>query len=206
MNFPGMPNLPFSAIPPLPLALSVANIASLLGFGPGVWGIFDQNGSPVILADSVVALECKQDWMISSAPVEMGGFKTYNKVTTPFDLKITINKSGMGADRAAFISAIETVCADVNLYSIVTPEKTYLNINFCHYDYRRTAINGNGLLGADMWAQEIRQTAGSMFSLQTPASPDGASPVNGGAVQTFAPTQSQTTPPPNFGISGQGWD
>ena len=89
----------------------------------------------------------------------------------------------------AFLAAIEAAAASLALYNVVTPEKTYLNANIEHYDYRRTSRNGVGLLMVDVGLVEIRQVATTTFT-QT-AQPSGADQVNSGTVQATTPTPTQ---------------
>ena len=136
-----------------------------------------------------MAVDYKQGWHIADYPIEDGDFASYNKVATPFDAKVTFTQGGTESDRAAFLAAIEAAAASLALYNVVTPEKTYLNANIEHYDYRRTSRNGVGLLMVDVGLVEIRQVATTTFT-QT-AQPSGADQVNGGTVQAITPTPTQ---------------
>ena len=189
MTTPGIPPL----TTPLHFVTNVLAVAdavsAILGFGTPQWGIFDQSNNPVIAADSVVAVDYKQGWHIADYPIEDGDFASYNKVATPFDAKVTFTQGGTESDRAAFLAAIEAAAASLALYNVVTPEKTYLNANIEHYDYRRTSRNGVGLLMVDVGLVEIRQVATTTFT-QT-AQPSGADQVNGGTVQAITPTPTQ---------------
>ena len=46
----------------------------LLGLFDTQWGIFDQNGDPVITADTVVQVAYRREYHISEFPVEEGSF------------------------------------------------------------------------------------------------------------------------------------
>lgn len=189
MTTPGIPPLtvPFHIVTPILLVADA--VSAILGFGQPQWGIFDQSNNPVIIADSVVAVDYKQGWHIADYPIEQGDFASYNKVATPFDARVTFTQGGTESDRAAFLAAIEAAAASLDLYNVVTPEKTYLNANIEHYDYRRTSRNGVGLLTVDVGLVEIRQVATTTFT-QT-AQPSGVDQVNGGTVQPTTPTPVQ---------------
>jgi len=152
------------------------------------WGIY-KNGQPVILADSTIDFDYKNDWRISNYPQEAGAFQSYNKVAIPFDARITLVKGGSDSVRESFLKAIENAAKSLDLYDIVIPEKVYNNATIGHFDYRRTTTNGVGLLAVDIWLVAIRVTVSPTFS--NTASPSGANPVTPGSVQTAKPTQTQ---------------
>ena len=196
--FPNVPQVP--GVPPIllgpgytpaiPVALTADSITAALGLASNQWGVFDQNHNPIILADSVVEVAYRRDFQISDYPIEQGGFSSYNKVRIPFDARVTFAKGGMDSDRAAFLSSIQSVAGDLNLYNVICPDDQFLNVNVMHVDYRRRAQNGVGLLLVEVWLQEIRISATSSFT--NTASPSGADPVNVGTVQTTAPTAAES--------------
>jgi len=160
---------------------------------PTEWGIF-QNGKSVLISDSVVSVDYRKEWHISDYPIEQGNFESYNKVRMPYDARITFSKGGTDSDRNEFLTTIESISASLELYDVVTPEFTYVNANISHFDYRRTSINGVGLLAVTIWLQEIRATAASAFSKVETAEPSGAQPLNNGVSQSLP--ASSTVPAP----------
>lgn len=187
-QFPGVPPLS-SYAPPVALALlTVDAVLSLLGIGIPQWGIFFQ-GFPVVVADSVVSFEYKEDWSISSYPVEQGAFETYNKVQVPFDVRVTYSAGGSPINRLALQASIDAIMSSLDLFDVVTPEKVFLSVNPVHQDFRRTAGDGVRLLKISVWCQQVRVTAQAQFtSTQTPS---GASPQGIGQVQAGTPTSQQ---------------
>jgi hypothetical protein len=189
-----------------------------------IWGLYDQSMNPVVLADSVVKVSFKGDAAISDAPIEDGGFGSYNKVQIPFDARIVFAKSGTSADRTAFLSAIDAAKKSTNLCGVVTPDVTYASANVVRYDYDREARNGATLLLVAVYVREVRIAANASFTsvnsqnagqgpVATPPSqaqqtlfpqqPSGAGPVNTGTVQPFtAPQQLQQAP--TYSSSGFG--
>lgn len=159
-----------------------------LGILPPQWGIFESSSSsPVIIADSVLAFEFKKDWVVADYPLEEGAFESYDKVETPFDARFTFFSGGSLANRQQLIDSIESIAGDMNLYDIVTPEKTYPNCNIQHYDYRR--VHGAaGLIQITVWVIQIRETAEGELAT---ASPNGAQTTNTGQVQTSDPSPQQ---------------
>ena len=153
------------------------------------WGVFDANGNAVVTADNVIGIEYKQDWAIADSPIENGGFETYDKVEYPFDMQVTFSSGGSLANRQALLDSVDAIADDLNLYSVVTPDKTYLNVNLSHYDYVRTD-GRSGLIKLTASFIEIREIGAASFS-QT-ATPSGANPASGGVVQTVPPSSGQT--------------
>lgn len=214
---PSLPSLP--GIPPLLSSTAAAvsgaiNTATLIAadaallsrlFAKSKWGIY-LNGVAIAAADSIVSIEYVQDSKVSDYPVEAGGFQTYNKVATPYDARIQMTKGGNEGDRRAFLAAIEAAAASLNLYDIVTPERTYTSANIQKFDYKRTATNGAGMLTVELWLIEVRVTAQAAFT--NTAKPSGASVVTVGTVQSQTPTQALSTkagaPPLATIIQGAG--
>lgn len=200
-NVPGVPPVVFAGTAGAALNLVTSDIASIFGglLGFSQWGIY-YFGFPLVLADNVVAFEFRNEWAIGDYPVERGSFESYDKVASPFLARVRFSAGGSEGDRAAFLASIEAIAGDLNLYDVVTPEKVYTSCNISHYDYRRSAESGAGLLSVDVWLTEIRQTA--TMNAQNAQDPGAASQTNGGAVQPSAPTAAQagnaitmTTPP-----------
>lgn len=173
--------IPTSAPEPL-----TADGSTITVTAPGGWGIYRADHTLALDVDSVVTLEPRREYRISDYPQEEGGFQTYNKVTTPGEVRLTVTKGGAPADRIDFLRTVEEIVASTDLFSIVTPERAFLDFNFTQYDYRRSAENGATLLVVDLVAIEVRQTAETAYT--TTAAPSGADPVNGGPVRPVEPS------------------
>jgi Dit-like tail protein len=198
---PGVPPLPtppgFVPPPPPPLLTQDAEGLALPSADEAQWGLYHQNGGPVITADCVVSFEYRQDWMVSDYPLEQGSFESYNRVLVPYDVRVRYASGASDADRAALLQAVDAAANSLEIFDVFTPENLYKSVSIQHYDYRRQARNGVGLLVIDVWCVQVRLLAATSFS-QT-AAPSGATAVDKGAVQTTAPTQAQaaiTTPLP----------
>lgn len=161
-NLPGVPALP--SYSPNTIGLLVADAIAVLNFLTGPqWGIF-LDGEQAFAYNSVLDFDFKQDNPTSDYPVEDGSFYSYDKVQLPFDVKVRITSGSAESDRQALLAALRTAASDLNLYDVVTPELTYPSCNITHVDYKRTNVNGIGLIVADIWFVEIRQSATSTFS------------------------------------------
>ncbi|WP_367159907.1 phage baseplate protein [Kozakia baliensis] len=169
------------------------------------WGLFNSAGFPVLTAAHVMGIEYESGCQISDAPTENGGFVSYNKVKVPFSSRIIMvcDGSEMGFEgwdetfksvlssltgdsqltvRKGFFDTLETIVADTNLYTIVTPERSYMNANIVGYRFRRTNEGGITMAVAEIALQEVRQTATLGYS-QTTKEPAGAETVQIGNVQ-----------------------
>ncbi|NBD02185.1 hypothetical protein [Burkholderia thailandensis] len=198
--FPNVPDLP--GVPPLirapgeslgSFALSLITtdaIGLLEGLLAPVWGIFDEFGAPMAVADTALSIEYRGDSRISKYPQEQGGFADYNKVQVPYSARVQLACGGSDARRAAFLSSIEASKQSTMLFTVITPDATYENANVVAYDYRRTSRNGVTLVVAEVYLEEVRQTVVAQFdNTQNAASQDSASL---GQVQGQAPTAAQS--------------
>jgi hypothetical protein len=189
------PGFPPTAIPALLFADSLVVDRSAQ---PARWGIFSAAGQRVVQADSAYAFSFVQEFRISDYPVEQGGFESYNKVATPYDTRVVLTKGGTEASRQNFLNQLQAVVASLDLYDVVTPEKTYISANVVKYDYDRASHGGVSLLVATVSLREVRQNAttlraqsvGSPVPLTNTKSPSGADPTTVGTVQP----QGLTTP------------
>lgn len=154
------------------------------------WGIF-LAGIPVVVADTVVDHAFKAEWALSDYPIEEGGFETFNKVFVPKDARFRFAAGGSEANRQALLESIDAIAGDTNLYDIVTPTKVYESFNITHYDFRRTSINGLGLLQVDVWCLEVSIGATVLSSTKDPTS---ATQNNDGTVQSFGPSTGSSGP------------
>ena len=216
-NYPGIPpllNFQF----PLPPTLLLADQVDAGQFSKR-WGVF-KGGRPVVEFDSFISIDYRQGWTLADFPLEQGAFESYDKVSLPFDVRVKFAAGGSIQRREALLGSIAAIAKTLELYEVVTPEVVYTSVNVQHYDYRRTATNGNGLLTVELWLLEVRiganadnnvliQTGGNsptstttttggtdVFTtgappLTSPADPSGFSPYNVGVVQSPLATAGQ---------------
>ena len=149
------------------------------------WGIYTKDDALALEADSVTSVGYDSEFRIADFPVEEGGFESYDKVALPFQARVVLTKGGTIEDRRAFLAALEEIRADVELYSVVTPERAYLNVNIARVSIDRSREQGAGLISVEIVLQEIRQTVTTTYTSST-AEPSGADVRNDGAVQPQA--------------------
>lgn len=205
---PTFPNVPFvSGVPPLlrnPLAILpgvIAQTRDLINFITGFlgppWGLF-LDGFRAIDADTVVSFDYNQNWNVANYPLERGAFESYDKVQTPFAVKMRFASGGSEADRQALLTSVERAANSLNLYDAVTPERVYRNVNVNHYDYKRYSNNGVGLLVVDVWCVQVRVEAQTLFTNTKSAS--AAATTQGGTVQAVPATDGQVSMVGNGGF------
>ena len=216
------PNVPFApGVPPLPrlpgaigvvVDLILSDALSLLaGLGEQQWGLF-LDGDPVVEAESVVSFEYKKGAQVANVPIEGGKFEAYDKVQRPFDVRLRFSTGDTLAARQDLLESAQAAVDSLDLMDAVSPEAVYENVNPTHMDYRRTAVNGVGLIVVDVFCEQIRTTATSTFTssntdsslaprglttddtttvisvrkaaaIVNPIAPSAAAMVNGGTVQ-----------------------
>lgn len=194
LPFPNVPKLPgVPQIPRLPgaiyaaVSLASSNISSLLGNAPQIqnqWGVFNSKGSQVIKPDSVVDFGNTNSWDLPRYPIQDGAFASFNKVIVPFEVMVRMTKGGEVTDRITFLQQIAAIAGDTNLYTVMTPEQSYANVNVTRYEYQRRGSAGAYFIDVDVYFVQINQTSAQYTSTTLNASDPTAQPAtNQGAVQ-----------------------
>lgn len=163
-------------------SLGLGAISGIVGSIVSTGALF--GGPSVILDDSTVSFELKQDYSISDYPVEDGGFQSYDKVQLPTEIRVRVAAGGSLANRQAFLASIDLNMGTTLLYDVLTPEAVYFNYCFHHRDFRMQGDKGVGLIVVDLWMTQIRVTATANYiNTQQPAI---AGLLGGGNVQPQA--------------------
>lgn len=176
------------------------------------WGIFTSANKRVLTAGSVVSLDYEAAYQICDAPIEDGAFVSYNKVKVPYTSRImmvcdgtelglsslsatikdivgTVTGSSGATIRKDFLATLETICGDLNFYTIVTPEKSYARANIAGYRFRRSVEGGITMPVVEIALQEVRSGATTAYA--TTAQPEGQAAVQQGTVQASEITAAQ---------------
>lgn len=148
------------------------------------WGVFSLAGASVLEADSVVSFEHSAEFRIADYPVEGGAFESYDKVATPFATRVAVSKGGTVAEREQFLTACQQLLESLDAFNVVTPERTYLNVNVTRIGMTRNATTGAGMTTVEIVLQEIRQAAKAAYSRTTAP-----------AAEALAAAPAQATPP-----------
>jgi hypothetical protein len=149
------------------------------------WGIFAQSGDQLLDPDNVVSLEHRAEYRVADYPLEGGSFESYDKVQTPFDMRIAVSKGGSQTDRETFLTTCQALLESLAVYNIVTPERTYLNVNVVGIGMTRNATTGAGMATVELVLREVRQAAKAAYSRTETASTD----------QPLAAAPATTAPP-----------
>ena len=193
-NVPKLPGVPQLARQPVAaLAAEVPGIIRTLQVQamPGVlvqsvkaapvWGVFDSSGAQVIAPDSIMSFNQRSEWRVSDYPVQNGAFASYDKVIVPTEILFRMVKGGSLQDRQTFMADCEFVAAALTLYTIITPEQTYQNMNPIRFEVNRVEVKGAFFIEAEMYFRQINQTD-AQYSSTTTAAANTANAQNPAAV------------------------
>jgi len=196
----------FASVASFNIPATIGQIIDISNTLPGSlgpqWGIF-LNGVPVITADTVVAEDFRQEFVIADFVLEGGGFESYDKVWRPFDVRMTFVTGIDDANRAAMINSVQAIAGDLNLYDFVAPDVIFTSVNIAHQDFHREAQRGVGALPLSVWGWQISVIVPS--GLQNAANPGGndasvVGPSQATGLNTSATTQGGQV----FGASSSG--
>lgn len=158
-----------------------------------VWGVFDALGGQILAPDSIMAFGLKNEYRTSDYPVQDGQFASYNKVTVPSEISLRMVKGSSLQDRVQFEDACETVAASLDVYSIITPEKTYTNMNPLSYTVNRVEKRGAFFIDCDMRFRQINSVESQYSTPQAQAAntsnastPSAIPPASIGVVQPLS--------------------
>jgi hypothetical protein len=173
------------------------------------WGVFDSKGKaladpakfqavreavgiPFTQTLSFSSLDYSKDMATSDFPVERGSFASYNKVEKPAEPTVNLNFEGSESDRKKFLSNLDAATKSVGLYSVVTPEVSYIDYSIDRYSYKRESSNGVTLLKVTLNLKEIRQVSEQYTNRQISAvkNPTSSDATNNGKVQPIKTTKS----------------
>lgn len=193
-EFPNVPKLP--GVPQLARASAFVNNVSLAVGAISkflwastqtkpTWGLFNAAGKIVISPDNYLGFENSNDWKISDFPLQDGQFSAYNKVIIPFTASVKITKGGTLSQRKTLLQQLDQISGDTNLYRLLTPEKSYMNINVSTYRIRRMGNEGAYYFAdLEIFFRNI-QTVTSQYSTTTANTSNAQNP--------------NATPPQNLG-------
>lgn len=170
------------------------------------WGIYDDNNQPVLVSSHVEAVEIAASYGISDAPIENGGFLSFNKVKVPRAIRVEVLCDGSGGwadsqlsaisnvtsmfsnvlggtqtSKNSFMVALENALYSLDVYHVTTPEIIYPNMNVINYRIRRASDRGATMIMAEVDLHEVRLMPSSQSAPSQ--SPSGNAQINSGNVQ-----------------------
>lgn len=205
-QLPGVPQLVRSAlgVPANPVSLGTGALQQQLAAAQQnvfPWGVYSATtGDQVIVPDSILNLDNRNEWKLSDYPQQTNAFAAYNKVIVPYEISLRFSKGGNVAERAAFLKSIDDIAGDTNLYDIVTPEKTYLSVNIMRFENTRRGAEGAYFLcEVDVFFRQIIEveaqystSAANTSNAQNPAAQDTVNQGNLQPSDTVPSTAAQT--------------
>ena len=144
------------------------------------WGIYDLAGNPVVSTvgpggmpgniDSFLELKYSNNAKVSNFPVEKGQFATYNKTGTPYSPKVAVAVAGQGRMQT-LMELVENELDTINLYNLITPERTYTSVTLEKYEYTRSAKGGKNLLHVMLTFVQVVEVVPNQYSQTAIISP-----------------------------------
>lgn len=190
---PGIPDIPDFK------GLVTSGTDALISFGGATlirmvfgnqWGIFNQFGVPIMLADTVFSVKYQNSSQVAQAPVEKGTFTSYNKVQNPYQATVTMIRGGGDPTlRGLFIAQLETLAESTLLFHVITPEYVHTNAAISGYDYAREPQGGARMIIANIHLEEVREATVTYETKET-ENPEDSPQVDNGEQQTAPATQS----------------
>ncbi|WP_202611563.1 phage baseplate protein [Proteus sp. G2667] len=151
-NWKGLPNAGLDA------GISLGGAALINSLFGNYWGIFNEYGVPLLLADNVISLQYENKSRVVNAPIERGTFASYNKISDSWKATVQMSKGSGGAlERGAFLAQLEILSKSTLRFIVITPEFVYKFANIVGYDLVREAKDGATLIKVNVHLEEIRE-------------------------------------------------
>ncbi|KOY61207.1 hypothetical protein AM629_15150 [Photorhabdus heterorhabditis] len=152
--------------------LSAVN--SMISPGYGIYYASGQNvGDKPFTPTSFIAVEVTREASITTAPIEKGGYTSYNKVQRPGEVHVTFSFEGWTGfsgsvpnltnltltSRSDVLEALDKMVSSAEIYDIETPDTTYTSYDLIKYDFRIRQDNGVTLLIVTAVFQAVQDIA-----------------------------------------------
>ncbi|MCA6222440.1 phage baseplate protein [Photorhabdus antumapuensis] len=152
--------------------LSAVN--SMISPGYGIYYASGQNvGDKPFTPTSFIAVEVTREASITTAPIEKGGYTSYNKVQRPGEVHVTFSFEGWTGfsgsmpnltnltltSRSDVLETLNKMVSSAEIYDIETPDTTYTSYDLIKYDYRIKQDNGVTLLIVTAVFQAVQDIA-----------------------------------------------
>lgn len=130
---------------------------------------------------------------VVSAPIEKGSFVSYNKTNEPLEINATLAYEGTSTYLQSCIEQVKKLKESVALFSIITPNYEYKNMNLESFDYAQKREDGLGALYIKATFREIKEIPiiygdGTNISQEQTKDISATSAVEGGLKQTKQPS------------------
>lgn len=166
------------------VGIALGGAALINGIFGKRWGVVNQFGIPIVLADTVLSMNYDAGSSISKYPVEKGSFASYNKVNAPSMATVSLVKGGNSVtERSLFLAQLETLLKSTLSFHIVTPEYVYMNYQIIGINHARSAQDGATMITVNLDLEEVLE-AKVEYSIEEVKNPSDANTVDGGAKQS----------------------
>ena len=166
------------------IGLSTGGALLINGVFGKKWGVFNEFGIPIVLADSFGGMTYDAGSSISKYPVEQGSFNSYNKVNNPSMATVTLHKgSGGVTGRSLFLTQLEALLKSTLSFHVITPEYVYMNYQIIGINHARTAQDGATLVTVNLDLEEVLE-AKIEYDIEEVKAPSDANTVDGGAKES----------------------
>lgn len=160
---------------------------------------YTKSGQTVFTPTGWISAEAVSDAMVVNSNIENGSFTSYNKIRRPAELRVRFAHEGWTAYTGAIpnltnfttlsitelLNTLEDMKNSASTYDIETPDRIYRGYDLIHYDYSKTAKNGQTLLVVSAIFQEILDIGEVTISSKSTNSPPS---TNGTSSQSSAIT------------------
>ena len=181
----------------LDIATQALNVAGTLYRAiSGHWDIFDADGKRLLEFDTFFSIDAMSDAQVTQAPVENGSFASYNKQIAPTRSTVVLGYTGPSLVRSAIIKKCEALIAGTDLVSIVTPDRTLLDMSLVAMDYSYRAEHGIDRLVVALIFEEVRQVLAEYSSSSADGTALSSKQVKNAADASTRDVGKQTTQTP----------
>jgi len=182
-GFPSIPNFGGLVTSGSNALIGLGGAAIIRAIFGNVWGLVNEFGVPVVLADNVLGISFQSASTIVNAPIEGGSFASYNKIATPSQAVVQMSKGSGGAlQRGAFLAQLLALEGSTLKFYVISPEFVHRNMSITNVDYARSAQEGVQLIVVNVSLEEVREVKVN-YSFEEVESPSDAKAVDGGSVQ-----------------------
>lgn len=128
------------------------------------YALLDANDNKAIRPDGFGEVEFKGEANVATAPIEGGGFQSYNKVVNPEEIPVVMICSGQGEmSRTDFLTECLKLKNSPRVLKLVTPDQVFPAVTCTGMSYKRTAREGATLLQVRMTFREVRESGHTSY-------------------------------------------
>ena len=133
-------------------------ISSLNGFIRDEWTIlYHDTHAEVATFNGFLDYNFNSPSVVPSQNIEEGSFTNYNKINQPFEMTVTLIKTGYPIEIEETLLKLEQLKNSTRTVDIVLPYRTYKNLNIKNLNHARNEGSSINLLLIELQMVEIRE-------------------------------------------------